>query len=418
MSKQRRILHVTRRFAHQAWGGAESIIANVSRQQAAGGAKPTVHTTQACSEQAEERLKRVPVVRHPHRYPILGLSKQAAEERDRADGDPFSLPLLKALGQVSPGAIIHTHSRGLVGGSALSAARTRHVPLVATVHANRAGPHPPVRWFEDGKLHWGKALYAILKGHRVLDEADAVLCVTYKDFDATLASLSHDRVFFLPNGVSPTDFAGGKRAEARAALDVADDTFLMGCISRIAPEKNQLLLIDAVAELRNAGRKAKLVLAGPCLDERYRQILTERARDRDVTASVIWRKAVRTESQDHKDLLAALDAFALASPDEPFGIVVLEAWAAGKPVIVSRAGGLKRLVADGVNGLHADPASAQSFAKAATQLITEPELAATLAANAQQTVGDHYTWHALAAEMDNIYARAEEYAAGRWRSTG
>jgi glycosyltransferase involved in cell wall biosynthesis len=117
--------------------------------------------------------------------------------------------------------------------------------------------------------------------------------------------------------------------------------------------------------------------------------------------------AVVAESRTHQDLLAALDAFVLPSRHEPFGIVVLEAWASGLPVIVSRVGGLLKLVTHEKDGLHFPSGDVEALTAALARLADDPGLRISLAEAGRASVSRDYTWKAVATKLEEIYQLAE-----------
>ena len=116
---------------------------------------------------------------------------------------------------------------------------------------------------------------------------------------------------------------------------------------------------------------------------------------------------VDAESARHAGLLAASDAFVLPSRHEPFGIVVLEAWAAGRPVIVSDVGGLQRLVARGSDGLVFESGDAEGLAGRMASLIADPAMAMALAEAGRRKVFAEYTWKKVGDDLEQIYRTAE-----------
>ena len=104
----------------------------------------------------------------------------------------------------------------------------------------------------------------------------------------------------------------------------------------------------------------------------------------------------------------AADIFVLPSLFEPFGIVVLEAWSAGVPVIVSRTGGLQRLVEDGVTGLFFDTSNIQSFMDAFYKLKMNPDLIKSLKDNSLKMATENYSWKKITGKLLNFYRKVIE----------
>lgn len=99
----------------------------------------------------------------------------------------------------------------------------------------------------------------------------------------------------------------------------------------------------------------------------------------------------------------AAEVFCLPSLHEPFGIVILEAWAAGRPVVAARVGGIPSFTQDGQDILHAQPGDTSDLAARLIQVLDDPELAGRIAAAGQAKARRDYAWSAIAARMVDIY---------------
>ena len=107
--------------------------------------------------------------------------------------------------------------------------------------------------------------------------------------------------------------------------------------------------------------------------------------------------------RDVPDLLQAMDIFVLPSYSEGLSLALLEAMAAGLPVIVSRVGGNPEVVTDGVTGLLIPPRDAAALAGALEWLLTDPALAEKLGENARDYVKANYSLERLGREINGIY---------------
>jgi len=105
----------------------------------------------------------------------------------------------------------------------------------------------------------------------------------------------------------------------------------------------------------------------------------------------------------------AADIFCLPSLHEPFGIVILEAWAAGLPVVASRVGGIPSFTRDGDDILHAEPGNAGDLGQRLVELLEKPELAARLAAAGREKARRDYDWSIISGRLLSLY----EDVAGR-----
>lgn len=408
-----RILHVPRRFAIDEWGGTESVIYNLCKQQQAMGHQPEIHTSRALAATPREIWRNIPIRRYRYCYPFLGLSKEENHALDKKGGNLLSLDLFFHLLAARNIRIYHAHVLKRMGGAVLTAARLRKKPFVATLHGNIFDVPPAeaasIVEAQQGHFEWGKPFGAIFRSRHLLNDADAVLCVGFSEYEKAKTALDHDRVHHLPNGVTPESFANGDRANGRNLLGWPEHAIAFGCLSRIDPQKNQLLLVQAFAALvaRHPDRDFRLLLGGPVTAPAYHQEIVDLIRKHRIEPLVTLHPAVVAESALHRDLLSALDAFVLPSRHEPFGIVILEAWAAGLPVIASNIGGLQKLVSHEQDGLHFPSGDAQALAAALTRIANDPGLRRALAAAGYAKMTNHYTWQAVSARLEDIYQLAE-----------
>jgi glycosyltransferase involved in cell wall biosynthesis len=105
------------------------------------------------------------------------------------------------------------------------------------------------------------------------------------------------------------------------------------------------------------------------------------------------------------DVLAALDLLVCPSIREPFGMVLVEAMAAGRPVIASDSGGPPEIVEHGESGLLFKTGDAAELAEAVLRLLRDPALAARLATRGRARVAERFTRARYAGEMEALYAR-------------
>jgi glycosyltransferase involved in cell wall biosynthesis len=361
-------IQVPRRLVTTAWGGTETTVVETSRALAGAGHPTRIFTSLALSDRAEEDVSGVPVRRFPYVYPFFGLSRDARQEMDRKGGNLVSLALLRALLREPDIRLLHAHSGKRLGGIVRTAARHRGIPYVVTLHGNvfdvpRAQMDDltaPIR----GKFEWGRPLGMMLGSRRVLADADAVICVGQKEFEAAREALPGHRVEFLPNGVDSTRFARGNGRRLRARLAIPDTAKVMLCVSRIDPQKDQLSLIESLPSVIPG-----LAPGDPRLVEAYH----------------------------------SADVFCLPSMHEPFGIVILEAWAAGLPVIASRVGGIPGFVRDGSDALLFQPGDVTGLASAATTILRNFGLACRLADEGRARACSEFDWTVIGRRVADLY---------------
>src|SRR5205823_1225494 len=145
-------------------------------------------------------------------------------------------------------------------------------------------------------------------------------------------------------GVDPAAVAGGDGAAFRARHRI--DGPLVATIGTAAHDKGTPHVVEALRALWRAGSDATLAIAGPTMAHfvAYFDALPEADRARCRLLGFI-------PPEEKRDLLAATDVFALPSRTDSFGIVYLEAWCCGVPVIGARAGGVPDVIDEGRDGL-------------------------------------------------------------------
>lgn len=167
-----------------------------------------------------------------------------------------------------------------------------------------------------------------------------------------------ERSMVLYNGVDTEHFMPDetqeRRYHERRRLGVSPQSFLVGTVGRLAPEKNQAVLIDAVAELRRRGIDAFALFIG---EGRLRGELERQAAALGVRQHVILAGLL----SDVRPALSAMDVFVLPSTQvETFSNAALEAMSMCRPVVLSEIGGATEMVTDGVDGFTLDRAQLDS----------------------------------------------------------
>jgi len=167
-------------------------------------------------------------------------------------------------------------------------------------------------------------------------------------------------------------------------------------------DKGAFALALAVAELGKAGLDVDLVYAGP-----LGELLAAFLRKQSPAARAALEGKVRilgaVDEETKHALLEACGLLALPSQVDSFGIVILEAWLHGKPVIGADAGGIPDLIRPGETGLLVPFGDAPALAAAIRRLISEPDLAGRLGEAGRKMVLEHYTWDHTYRALTRVY---------------
>ena len=159
-----------------------------------------------------------------------------------------------------------------------------------------------------------------------------------------------------------------------------------------------------------------LILIGPETQPDYAVKLREAIANLGLSGSVKMLPGLKHDDPELLDAYAACDVFVLPSLHEPFGIVVLEAWSAGKPVIASCVGGLQSLITHNHTGLFFDGTA--SLAAELKRLHGDIALRQSLAHAGQAEARERYDWRRINNMLEALYARAEEHSARRYHRSG
>ena len=151
----------------------------------------------------------------------------------------------------------------------------------------------------------------------------------------------------VPNGIDCTRFDGAiDPAVCRRTYGIGPLDPMVLFVGRLSTQKGPDLLLDAVPGILERHPDAKIVFVG---DGDMRPLLEQRARDKGVSHAVRFTGAMPPNGEV-MNLYKSTDVVCVPSRNEPFGIVVLEAWAAAKPVIATRNGGPRDFVAHNTDG--------------------------------------------------------------------
>lgn len=411
-----KIANVVRRFAFEEWGGTETVVWNTAKCLRGFGVTPEILCTRALSSCSAEEVDGITIRRFPYFYPNFPLSAAKIRQLDKKGGNPFSFQLYYDLLQ-GGFSLIHSHTMARLAGMAAKAARQKNIPLVISFHGGCYDVPPaeleemlrPVRH----TLNYGKGLDLLFGNISALDAADGIICVGLNEYEIAREKFPDKLVTYLPNGVSPEKFIQPAAINFRGKYGIADNIPLLLCVSRIDYQKNQKILVNLAEQIRQAGENAHIVIIGPPTAEQYYRELREQIELAGLTSRFTIIPGLPSESPELLSAYQAADLFILPSLHEPFGIVVLEAWAAGLPVIAANVGGLGRLVEDGKTGLLFDPKSAAALFAAWRRWLDNPALAADLRQNGKNIVTEKYSWQTVTGELLDFYQKVIEFHAGK-----
>ncbi len=188
------------------------------------------------------------------------------------------------------------------------------------------------------------------------------------------------KVHVIPNGINVERFRqGGDRPAIRAALGLTPTTPTVGIVAALRPEKNHELLLRAAQTVVQRIPEAVFLIVGDGSERPHLEALAEQL---GVARAV---RFLGTRS-DIPQLLSALDVFVLTSRIEANPVSILEAMAAGRPVVAPNVGSISESVIDGVTGYLTEPNLIEPVADRLIELLENPALARSLGAAGQRAV--------------------------------
>jgi glycosyltransferase involved in cell wall biosynthesis len=367
-----RILHVVDSLDR---GGLERVVCDLSLEQVRRGHDVTVYCLHAPGTLAADlAAEGVPVVcGHKRAGPDLEVVRE-----------------LKRLMRNRGVGLIHSHSMmpnyyacaaRLLAGLSITVVNTRH-DMGSTRHADRRE-----RLY---RLSVPLTRLAVMVSQGVLRQF------------VTNGTVPERKARLVLNGIA-TECAqranAAQRAAARRLLGVDEQDFLIGCVGRLVELKNHAAAIRATARMAAQSDRPQLVLIG---SGPLQQQLESLARQLGISERV----RLLGERSDARDLLPGLDAFVMPSLTEGHSIALLEAAAAGLPIIATNVGGNPEIVSHERTGLLVPADDERSICSALQRLDADRVFAGKLGAKARAWVLEHVSVLAMADAYDEVYAEA------------
>ncbi|MBC2643653.1 glycosyltransferase family 4 protein [Rhodococcus sp. NPDC056960] len=285
--------------------------------------------------------------------------------------------------------VVHAHD-WLVAHPAIALAEFYDVPLVSTLHATEAGRHSG--WVS-GRIN--RQVHSV--EWWLANESDALITcsASMEDEVTTLYGPQLPPITVIRNGIDVTTWNFRERAPRSGPPKLL-------FVGRLEYEKGVQDAIAALPRIRRSHPGTTLSIAGEGTQFTW---LYQQARTHRVARAVNFLGTL-----DHIELLGWLhgaDAIVLPSRYEPFGIIALEAAAAGTPLVASTAGGLGEAVVDGETGMSFQPGDVTGLTSAVREVLDDPAAAQQRALAARDRLTADFDWHTVAEDTVHVYAGAK-----------
>ncbi|MDZ4861082.1 MAG: glycosyltransferase family 4 protein [Candidatus Hydrogenedentes bacterium] len=249
------------------------------------------------------------------------------------------------------------------------------------------------------------ALYTRLERHAAR-KTDCLIALTRRGIEEHLAHSVGRPDQWVPvfSGIdlAPFDHAIAQREATRAALGIGPNEILIGAVGRLEPVKGFAYFVDASLLVAEASESARFILVG---DGALRAELESRAKPLGTRFQFLGMR------DDVPELMAAMDICVVPSLNEGMGRVILEAGAAGTPVVASRVGGIPEIVQEPATGLLVRPRDATGISSAALSLVHSAERRARMGSAAR----GHARGYSLASMVEKIESLYDNFVREKLR---
>ena len=392
-----KIAHIVRRFSFAEWGGTESVVWNIAKQQKDQGLTPEILCTAALDQVGTESVDGITIRRFPYFYPYFPMPANDKLALDKKGGNPFSPQLMKALrdGKYD---IFHIHAGARLANAAIKLGRKHSIPCIMSLHGGSCAiPAQEMALMLKPLKHkfsYGGIIDRVCGLRNVPEsQADLLLALSKEEVTKLQARYPEKRVELFPNGILHRELPDA--GDFRKNHKIPHDKKIILCISRIDYQKNQKILLEII---RNHA-DTHLLLIGPVTAQWYHDEILALAEDFGVKDRLTIIPGLAPDSVELLQALKTAHCFVLPSRHEPFGIAALEALDAQVPLIASAVGGLRDFLTDEKNTLLFEDNNTASLLEAYGKLDA---LRATIVEGGKATA-EQYNWQTIAADLSHIY---------------
>ena len=272
--------------------------------------------------------------------------------------------------------LLHAHTAHAAALGALASLRA-NIPLIVSRRVDfHLSKNPFSRW-------------KYLRAAKILAVSSAIKEILIQD------GISPERIEVVHSGIDLKRFEGDKKS--RQDLRLPDSKILIGQIAALSDQKDPLNFVRAIKALTQKGIDCRAVMVG----EGPLRTKVEEEIQRLKLEGRVFLLGFR---EDALEILRHLDVFVLSSRFEGLGTSILDAFAAGVPVVASRTGGIPEMVEEGVSGLLVSPGDSSSLARAVERVLLDAVLRQRLIEGGKQKV-QFFSAQKMARSTRAIYQR-------------
>jgi glycosyltransferase involved in cell wall biosynthesis len=300
--------------------------------------------------------------------------------------------------------IFHAHD-WLVATAGIGLKHVFRKPFFATMHSTEIGRRNGIHTDYERMIHETEA-WLTYEAWKVICCSDYMISHVRWAF-----GLPPDKLVVVPNGVNFEAYARKENenlSQFRNRFALPQEKIVL-FVGRLVYEKGAHVLVSAVPKVLER-IDAKFVIVG---NGYMKDRLSDLVQGMGIAHKVMFTGFLDDETL--RKLQKCADVSVVPSLFEPFGIVALEAMAAGSPVVVSDTGGLSEIVNHDVDGVKMYTGNPDSLSWGITRVLTDEGFANGLRANAHRKVQEKYNWDTIARQTKNVYETVlGEYSKGFW----
>lgn len=382
-----KILQITQRFP-PAIGGVETHVFNLSKHLLLKGHEVTVFTSDLLQDAQMKRLFSSNSVMNG-----VDVRRFRAYQLWPKTGTSVVMPkIIREMLQIEFD-VVHAHNY-LYFSSIVAAVtkRLRKIPFVLTAHA--CAEYSIVRRFL-------RTFYDLIPGRFIVRQANQIIVLSENELNHLISiGVPSHKIQMVPHGVDFRLFSEASRLSFRKKYGLSGKIILF--VGRLEEKKGLFTLVESVAKVREGMGNVTTVMVGD--DWGLKNKLLRFSRLLGVSDLLAFTGPLYGD--ELASAYAASDVFVLPSISEVFGLVLLEAMAAGKPIIASCVGGVPNIVKE-TNGILVPPGDSDALARGIVKLLKDEKLA-SFYGRQNQLEATSYSWEKVAEQVERIYMEAVE----------
>jgi len=370
-------------------GGTQEVVYEISKHLADRGHDVTVYTTDTTTNGATVPRNRMVNLGNLKVYYFRNLSRILASKKIVT---PYYSPIV-ARRDMEGFDIVHIHEHRTILAAVASRSAKRHgIPYIVQSH----GSGLPMM-----KHTFLKRLFDRTLGRKLLEDASRAIALTRVEVEQYMSiGVARDKIVTLPNGIDISDYSElPPRGEFRRKRGIKANERLVLFLARINRIKRPDLLVDAFAILRQELGDVKLAIVGT--DDGYLSELRKKIGDSGVGKDILLVGPLF--GREKIEAFVDSDIYVLPSDYETFPLTVLEAWACGTPVIVTRNCGISDIVMSA--GLVTEH-NKEKLMLAMRSLLEDDRKRVDLGTKGMKLVKERFEWNTIVKEIVTVYEEA------------